>query len=531
MAEMNAVNSPFVEPAPTASPRANADAPREELVSLARGSTLNLVGVVTNGVLGFLLVVIVTRGFGATATGLFFEGAALFLIVAAAAQWGADVGVIRMVPRYRALERAGDIRVMMAAALVPATVAGIALAAVLVALAEPIGSLLTNGRHGRELAPVLRTLAPFVPVHAAFAIALGATRGAGTMLPATTVDKIGRAALQPAFAFAVVLAGASSVALAVAWATPFLLGLVAISLWLAALIGRLDDRGRIPRSASSSAVFREFWRFTMPRGLASLFAVATLWLSTLVVGALRSTAEAGVYAASIRYVTLGQFVGVAIAQVTAPSISAILSKGDRSTGKLVYSTATSWLVSLVWPLYVTMIVLGPALLSVFGSGYREAAPVLAILGGAMLVATIVGPVDMVLLMAGKSSWNLINTIVALVLNVGLSLALVPAWGIKGAAVAWAVSILANNLLPLVQVWRLEGLHPFGSGTLLAAASALVSFGLIGAVSRALFGPTALVLVVVGIVAGLVHLSILWRLRDHLHVAALQASLRRHSATA
>jgi O-antigen/teichoic acid export membrane protein len=138
---------------------------------------------------------------------------------------------------------------------------------------------------------------------------------------------------------------------------------------------------------------------------------------------------------------------------------------------------------------------------------------------------------MVLLMAGKSSWNLLNTIVAIVLNVALNLALVPAWGIRGAAIAWAASILANNLLPLVQVWRLEGLHPFGKGTLLAAASALVSFGLLAAVSRALFGPTVLVLVLVGVVGGLAHLLLLWRLRDHLHLAALRASLRRRGATA
>ena len=39
----------------------------------------------------------------------------------------------------------------------------------------------------------------------------------------------------------------------------------------------------------------------------------------------------------------------------------------------------------------------------------------------MLVATLVGPVDMVLLMAGKSSWNLLNTIAAIVANVTLNL--------------------------------------------------------------------------------------------------------------
>ena len=44
--------------------------------------------------------------------------------------------------------------------------------------------------------------------------------------------------------------------------------------------------------------------------------------------------------------------------------------------------------------------------------------------GAMLVSMATGPVDTVLLMAGKSGWNLANTAVALTLNVGLNLVLI-----------------------------------------------------------------------------------------------------------
>ena len=42
-----------------------------------------------------------------------------------------------------------------------------------------------------------------------------------------------------------------------------------------------------------------------------------------------------------------------------------------------------------------------------------------------LVATAIGPVDIVLLMGGRSMWNLFNVVVALVLNLALSFILVP----------------------------------------------------------------------------------------------------------
>jgi O-antigen/teichoic acid export membrane protein len=508
-------------PSPSLDPTAEGRPLHADLGSLARGGALNLVGVLTSTVFSFLLVVIVTRGLGPTATGLFFESVALFTITATAAQWGADVGVIRMLPRYAVLGRSRDLRTVVRSALVPTLLVGVALAVVLAAFAEPLGRLLTNGRHGAQLAPMVRVLAPFVPVFAVYTVILGATRGFGTMVPTTLVDKLGRASAQPALALVVVLAGWSTLAMGVAWATPFAIGLAAAWIWLEALVRRAERVGDAKPAARSRGVAAEFWRFTAPRGLASMFAVAILWLSTLLIGTLRSTAEAGMYAAATRYLTLGQFIGVAIAQVAAPRLSELLSSGDRARAREIYATATSWLMSLTWPLYLTMITLGPALLSVFGSRYRTAGPVLAILGAAMLVATLVGPVDIVLLMAGKSSWNLFNTVIAVVLNVVLNLVLIPPFGVKGAAVAWGASILANNLLPLLQVWRGVGLHPFGPGTLAAGGSSVLVFGLLAGVARAAFGPGLWSLVAVALVGGPVYLLLLWRFRRPLELTAVR----------
>ena len=154
-----------------------------------------------------------------------------------------------------------------------------------------------------------------------------------------------------------------------------------------------------------------------------------VWLDTLLIGALRSPAEAAAYAAATRFLVLGQFIGVAITQVVGPKLSELLAGSDRVRARAVYSTATWWLMGLAWPIYVSMIVLAPSLLSVFGAGYQQSRTALMILGAAMLVATAVGPVDVVLLMAGRSSWNLINTLVTVVANVGLNLWWIPRYGI------------------------------------------------------------------------------------------------------
>jgi O-antigen/teichoic acid export membrane protein len=143
----------------------------------------------------------------------------------------------------------------------------------------------------------------------------------------------------------------------------------------------------------------------------------------------------------------------------------------------------------------------------------------------MLLATAVGPVDVVLLMGGRSSWNLLNTVAALTANLALNLLLTPRLGLAGAATAFAASILLSNVLPLAQVWRFLRLHPFGEGVLVAVAIAGVCFGVVGAAVRAAFGPTTAGLAVHALTGCGLYAALLWRFRDRLEVDALRGLLR------
>lgn len=505
-------------------------AARADLAVVARGGALNLVGVISNSVCSFVLVLIVTRGLGATESGIFFVSVALFSLLGAIAHWGSEVGVVRTIPRFRVLGRTADIRHSIRAGVGPVVAIGVVLAGLMVVFAEPLGRLLTNGRHGADMTPVIRALAPFLPPAAAFTVALAATRGFGTMVPSVVIDKVGRAVVQPLLAFTVIALGMSSVALAVAWASPMAIGLIAIWIWMGVLLRRWEgDHLEGPEQARGARhTFMEFWRFTAPRGLAGVFATAILWLDTLLLGALRSPAEAGVYAAATRYLAVGQFIGVAISQVVGPKLSELLASSERDRSRLrqVFATSTAWLMLLSWPLYLTMIVMAPSLLAVFGERYLVAEPVLMILGGAMLVATAVGPVDIVLLMSGKSVWNLLNTTVAVTANIGLNLLLIPSLGITGAAIAWAVSILLNNLLPLLQVWRVAGVLPFEKGSVIAASCAALSFGLVGLAAHLVLPASLLSLALVGLVATPIYLALVWRFRQPLSLFALGDAMRR-----
>jgi O-antigen/teichoic acid export membrane protein len=170
-----------------------------------------------------------------------------------------------------------------------------------------------------------------------------------------------------------------------------------------------------------------------------------------------------------------------------PRLAEALATGDRAAASHLYRTATGWLVLVTWPVNLLVMLYAPAYLGAFGGGYRAGAPVVVVLAAAMMVATGCGMVDMVLAMAGRTSWNLVNVLVALALTVGLDVLLIPRYGALGAAAGLACALLANNLLPLAQVARAVRLHPFGAGTLAAAGLSVTCFGVLPRVVAAAAG--------------------------------------------
>ena len=504
------------------------DSGRQDLRTVARGGVLNFGALIGNAIAGAVLVLVVTRsGLSAHDVGVFFEAVAFFNIAVSIALWGADVGLVRSIPRLRVLDRYRDVRRTIGVATAAVFVAGVLLAVLVQVFAEPVARVFTREGDPAALARSLRIVSLFLPIAGVYMACVAATRGFGTMRVFALVDKLGLAIAQPVFVGLALALGLGVSAVVLAWIGPTLLAAAVAVVLLARMVARLESRaGAVAQDAvPERRLFVEFWRFAAPRGLAGVFAVTVLWFHTLLLGALRSPEEAGVYSAATRYLMLGQFASLAIVQVVAPKLSELLSAHRRDRAREVYRTGTAWAMTVAWPVFWTMIVFAPVLLSVFGPGYEGAQQALVILGASMLVASGTGPVDTVLLMGGKSSLNLLNTVVAVVCNVTLNLLLIPRLGMTGAAIAWGVSLLANNLLPLGEIWAIFRLHPYGRSVLTVAAASAACFGLIPLVARLAFGESLGVFVAVEAAAVAAYVAVLLGRRHALQLPILWDSLR------
>jgi O-antigen/teichoic acid export membrane protein len=269
----------------------------------------------------------------------------------------------------------------------------------------------------------------------------------------------------------------------------------------------------------------EFWRFAAPRGVAATFQTLVLWLDVLLVGAMTSTRQAGIYATASRFVLLGTLAIEAVRLAIAPQLGAMFARNDLAGAQRMYGVATWWLMVPSWPVYIVIAAFAPVFLRLFGEGFSEAQDVLVILSIAMLFNIGTGNVTVVLLMAGKSVWNLGNALIAFVINLGLNLLLIPRLGITGAAIAWTVSIVWENLAPLVQIRRAFGLTPFGRGYVRVATAALVVFGGVALVIRFAFGAGVPQLILAVLIAIGPYVYVLMRARGELEAGVLVRAMK------
>ncbi len=485
------------------------------LSRLARGGALNLVGAASAGIMGLALVLAVAHTYPQKVAGAFFATTSLFVILNAVSGLGSDAGLLRFLPRHLALGDHGAARRTVPVALVP-VVALSCVAALALAVAAPALSGAIGG--GSQVTPMLRVLAVFLPVAAAHDAILAATRGHSTMRPTVVIEKIFRQVAQVAGVLAAALFTTNPVALAFAWALPYLVGLLVAIGWYHRIAGRLD-RG----SADTRALSREFWRYTSPRAVAQICQTALQRADIVLIAALASPRDAAIYTAATRFMVIGQLGTQAVQQAMQPAVSRLLALDDREGTARVFSGCTTWTVALTWPVHLSVAVAAPIYLSAFGHGYaHEGQYATVILGLAMLLATGTGPVDVMLLMAGRSGLSLANNAAALVVDLALNAVLIPWLGVTGAAIAWAAALATRNVLPLVQVRSLFGMTPTGAGLGLAAGSALACFGALPLIARLAFGTTA---TLGGLVLGACcYAGLMWAGRNRLALTAFAALL-------
>ena len=173
----------------------------------------------------------------------------------------------------------------------------------------------------------------------------------------------------------------------------------------------------------------------------------------IMAGALLGPDEAGIYGAVLRISELAHFGLQSINSIAAPLIAELYHSGRH--GELQYLTTWAARGAFAVAIAITsgLFLLGPFVLGLFGAEFESGYVPLLILLAGQLLNSFAGVVGFVMMMTDHQYQSMRILVVAAVANILLNATLIPTLGLIGGAIATSSTLLLWNVWMVVYVKR------------------------------------------------------------------------------
>lgn len=396
--------------------------------------------------------ILVARLLGVDDAGLFFLGNSVITIAVVIGRAGLDNSLVRFVAGGT---DNGDWQAVRGVAR-----AGLALSAT-AALATSVATwwlapVISETAFGKpELTPTLQALSlGIVPLSLTLLYAQllkGLSRITAHLLifsglvPA--IASIAAIALAPRYGLIGVSAG---------WSAATIIALIIASLvWRRQLTRIPEVPGHFPFARLIASARPLFWM--------SLASVVVRWSSPLMLGIWASGADVALFTVASRTAFLTTLILIAVTSIIAPRFAAAHARGDLRELEKTARSSSAIMAFAAAPVCILFIAAPSRVLSVFGDGFQDAAPALALLAAAQFINVATGAVQYLLAMCGHEVVLRNITMVAAMAMIMLNFILIPAYGVYGAALAMMIVLIGQNLAAILVVrnrmgfWSVPGL--------------------------------------------------------------------------
>jgi O-antigen/teichoic acid export membrane protein len=430
---------------------------------LAAGTAQNIIGLGVFVIGTFAANILIARSFGggtagATALGIVTLGTQFAFIAAAGTRMGMDMASVRYVAIELGAGRPGAVRVVVARAVLIALGVSAAIGALTVALATPIGTALSKEDSAATIASI-RAAGVAIPFIALTYVWLGGSRGMKVMRHTLYVQWVAQPILWIVLMLAFWQADKTEPMAVWAYAASWVLAAAGAWFFWTGL------SRRFAKEPAESGLTNALIRYGGPRAPAALLSQGLFWIDYFVAASIGAPAvtqsELGVYAACVRVALAMVLFLTAVSYVFSPFVADLHARGETEKLDGLFKSITRWTVAGTVPLLLLMLIAPAAILRLFGgSDFTSGTTALRILVIGQAINVSVGAAGFVLIMAGRTGWDLTVYAVSAFLDLVLSLILVPKFGINGAAAAQAITIGLSNWLRLGLVKKYVRIFPW-----------------------------------------------------------------------
>jgi O-antigen/teichoic acid export membrane protein len=429
--------------------------------TILAGTGQSVVGLVVAILATFGTQVLITRSLGAAAFGIVTLATQGALVLGYFSRFGMDMAAVRRVAIDVGQGQRSRARAIVARASVISTLSSVMVAGLVFAFAEPLARAVVSPRLVEDGTAAFRAGAVAIPFAALVQVYLGATRGLKIMRHTLYVFWMG----QPLGWFVLILGGwlvarsvgVTTLAYSVSW--------IAATGWAAYLWYR-ETRGFGAEPPLDGEV-RDLVRYGAPRAPAALFSQLLFWTDVFVlaafVGSHGVTSEGvGIYSAAARAAQVILLFIISVSLMFSPFVADLHARGERDKLDRLYKQLTRWTLAATLPVFIVLAVTPGSALRLFGAEFGAGAAALGILLLGQLVNVGTGTVGFILIMVGRTGWDLVVYAASVAFDIAAAAFLIGVLdlGIAGAAVAGATTMALSKVARLYLVWRFVRIQPY-----------------------------------------------------------------------
>lgn len=199
--------------------------------------------------------------------------------------------------------------------------------------------------------------------------------------------------------------------------------------------------------------FGEWFGVSLPIFLVEGFFFLLTNADVLMVGRFMEPDKVATYFATVKLLALVHFVYFSVKAGAAQRYSELMHTTDHNQLALFARDTARW---TFWPslaMALVLLLLGKPLLYLFGTEFTEGYPLLFIMVIGVVARASVGPAESLLNMAGQQKICAAVYAVTLIVNICLSIVLIPAYGLTGAACATAISMIFEAVTLTLTVYK------------------------------------------------------------------------------
>lgn len=383
--------------------------------AIARNTGIGLAGTGLSRVLGLVIIVIVTRGLGVEAFGLFSFAVGFSSILVVLADLGINNLLQREIARQRGavnawVSNALTIKILLSIVTVAATV----LAAWLLGYREETLRLVL-------LAIITLSIESITGVLASAFVAF-------EKVGVTTTINTGRTALRLGLIALLAVSGLNAMTILFVYLLSQLASLIAHSLTYHLHLNRFRWDGRWKQGVG---VLRKGFPF----GMATIFIMIYFKIDIAMLSSMQGDAAVGLYSAAYNLIDSLSYIPIALSTALLPVASRFYGGKNKELIDLA-EQSVRFLFMLSLPIAVGTTVLAPGIIQLlYGPTYRDAAAALAVLAWTTIPLFYTYLLGLLLVASDHEKIGMFTTGGAAALNILLNFLLIPSMSFVGAAIA------------------------------------------------------------------------------------------------